>query len=210
MEPLPVPVGLENRIDELWERARKRWLITMAVVAVLGPIAGLVAARITDGSRKPRSTHHHHSAGGWIVVLVVLLVEAALLFVLVRYIRRRFKAQWVPLSAGLPWRERRALTRRIRRGEPSADQFHRYVETFTARKIALQRRRSQLAIPAFTITAAAIVALNWGRNSFLTCMYLALLAVLVIGLPRTIQTWRGADRYLRTVNIDPDLLRRSG
>lgn len=208
MEPLPVPVGLEDRISELWERARKRWLIMMAVVVPLASISGFVGARIADTGRKPRPTHHHPSVTGWIFLIGLLLVEAALIFVVVRYLRRRFKRQWVPLSAGLPGVS--AERWRAASGEPSADQFYRYVETFTARKIALQRRRAQVTVPVLMVIAAAVVALNWGRNNFLTWTYLAVLVVVVITLPRTIQTWRGADRYLRTVNIDPDLLRRSG
>lgn len=210
MEPLPVPAGLEDRISELWGRARHRWLARLAIVLPLSSIAGVLLAIVLDRDRRPHSGHHHPAAIGWFVVIGLLLTEAVALFFGIRYARRRFKGQWVPLGAGLSRKDRRRVYRAVRRGEPSADQFHRYVETFTARKIALQRRRSQLGVPAAVIGCAVVVAVNWGRTSFLAWAYSALLVVIVVSLPRTIRVWRGADQYLRTVNIDPDALRRAG
>lgn len=210
MEPLPIPAGLEGQVRQTWLRARKRWLTTMGVVLLISPLAGVIGTHLMDHPHRHRA-HGHRSA----VVLALLLIGMVVFYAIVmtfviRRLRRRFDGQWIPLPAGLPRRDRRHVQRAIRRGEPSADQFLRYVETTSARKIALQKRRVLWVLPVGLLGCAVIAAINWSRSPVLAWIYLGLLVLLVLCLPRTIQVYRGEDRYLRTINIDPDALRRAG
>lgn len=211
MEPLPVPAGLEGRVRELWERARKRWLINMAIALVVGPVVGVLIARLISPDHPRHSTHgHRHVVLGVVLLILFIAIYALVITILIRRLRRRYKGQWIPLAAGLSRRDRQHVRRAVRRGEPSADQFLRYVETTTARKVALQRRQLRWSLPLSTVVWVFLIAANWTHNRAAVWFGVIMLLAVLLTLPRTIHLIRGADRYLRTVNLDPDALRKTG
>jgi hypothetical protein len=106
-------------IAECARRRRKRWLlILVACTATIGVLAGVAESRF--GPRE--HVHRHTGTAGLLVALAVLVValaaEAGLIYWLIRSRKGFFQT---PLVMGLRYRERRAVLKAVRRGQPPAE-----------------------------------------------------------------------------------------
>ena len=180
----------DDEFEALDRRARRRWLITMAVtlVVVLGGNA------FWSG---PAGNDRHHRHGVWAVVVPageVLALCAVLLLVLAVRSRRRPAMYGSPYN-GLGAAGRRATDRAIQQAVPSGNGLWAQVETATARQ-RLRVGPAMYAIHGLVLiacTGAAVFADHLGTH----LLYGAGALITAIGLVQQRRAEVASRRYLR-------------
>lgn len=187
-------------IAERARRRHRRWAVGVIVCGLAAGVLGGFLATII-GHRHHRE-HHHGSALVLVVVIaavaVLLVAEGAVIYWLIGR-KGFFKTS---LLFGLPYRDRRAVMKALRRGQPPQDA--------TLRAVGVRVAERTLRYRKLTMGLYLVVALVEGVNVLIPdrpawTRILAAAAVVVLMLLPFYQRAlvRGARRYLqRTAGTD--------
>lgn len=201
-KPLAPPPELHAEVDRIRHTARRRYITYLAVALPLAGVIGFAVYRLqgNDSDSPPRT--HHRSSVGLLVAAVLLIALAIGYFFLIRWLLRRHRGSWVPLTWGVPHRQRREITGSVRDGHPSSDPLTRYLGARIAVKISAQRQQTLWGTPLLCAFFVIVAIPQWDSSRPLAILSLALVVFLLAMLPRTLKTVRGADTYLRSLKLD--------
>jgi hypothetical protein len=185
------PDGID--LDELARRARKRWLLLLASSVAVG-VATAAALPPLIGSRHARPRPQHHNLVGVAIAMCLLAASLAVLAVIIRKIWRNQGMFAPPLIVGLKRKDRRTVSRAVRRGFPSNDPKLAPVEEALAQRVVKQARTSVVCF-VIALSGEGTLALVHARTVariFYGGSAVMFTALLVLQL----MTLRGARRYL--------------
>jgi hypothetical protein len=181
-------------LDAIARKARKRWLWTMAIAVAAGVGSALVVAPLLAGGRHRSARHHDGSRIGLVIAVCVLIAMLAGLAVMARKLWRNQGMFAAPLIAGLKRKDRRTVSRAVRRGQPSTDPTLAAVERALAQRTV---RQARWATVVFVVAIGgegiqAVVREHAAARIFFGSAAVLFAAILVLHL----RTLRGARRYL--------------
>ena len=181
---------IDEQLDRLDRRARRRWLVTMALALVVILGGNALWSELTGHDR-----HHHH--GVWAVVVPVgevLAVCAVLLLVLAVRSRRRPAMYGSPYN-GLGSAGQRAVDRAIAQATPSENGLSTQVEAATARQ-RLRDSRPMYVIYGLVLIACIGAAIS-ADHLRAHLLYGVGALIMVIALVQQRRAEVASRRYLR-------------
>jgi hypothetical protein len=159
----------------------------------VGGVGGVVTPLLVD-SRRHSPRHHDGILGVAVVAVCVLVAMLAALLVLRRKLSRNQGMFAAPLIVGLRWKDRRAVTRAVRRGRPSSDPTLAAVEMALAQRTVSQARRTMVVFVVAMAGEGILAVLN---EHAAARIFYGSGVLLFAGLLVTHQgVLRGARRYL--------------
>jgi hypothetical protein len=163
------------------ERARRRQrlliFLLLAISLAGGALGAIGASRF---GHRHHAQHHHHSTLGLIAALVV---------------RRQKGIFEATLVMGLPWRDRRAVAKAVRRGRPPADALLQTVGHNLAERM-LRTRHFARAAYVILVLVQAVNALLPDRPSWFRYLSAAMAVLFVWALFYHRAVIAGARRYV--------------
>ncbi|HEV2887360.1 MAG TPA: hypothetical protein VGX49_10645 [Jatrophihabitans sp.] len=165
----------------------------MAIAVATGIGSALVASLLIGGPHHS-ARHHDGSRTGLVVAVCVLVAMLAGLAVMARKLWRSQGMFAAPLIAGLEGKDRRAVSRAVRRGQPSSDPTLAAVERALAQRTVSQARRTTLVLGAGMAGEGilAVVREQADARIFFGASAVLFAALLALHL----RTLHGARRYL--------------
>ena len=168
----------------------------MSIVVLIGLLSGVLGG--IAASRFAHQDHAQHH--GWVVTSVLLLLAAVILIAeggLFYWLVRRRKGIFrnPPLVMGLPWRDRRAVAKAVRRGRPLPDALLRAVGRQMAERMLRYRKLAQ----ASYLILALVMAMNAllpDRSSWFRYLWAASAVVSLLALLYLRAVTAGARGYL--------------
>lgn len=198
--PAP-PDQIADAVDQVRQRAIKRYAIQLgAVIPVLGIVAGILVSTQDGNNSKKGSAQHHPSVIALVIVVLVTIAAIAFYYVATQWVLKHRIGTRVPLIWGFSRGDRRSIIRTVRAGKPSDDPLTRYTGADLAGKIVKQRTQ---AVVVFAIICTGLIIwtiVGWRDSYSQAERPLFLLVLMVVAFLRNRQTLNGAVKYLNSAN----------
>jgi len=198
-----------RELAEIERRARRRWKLVVFTVLPVVILVGVISGVMADHGHHHRHPVRHHSPYLAVILLGVgvLILAAEIAFFV--WMAKKHKGLYGPqLIMGLPYRQRRQVTKAVRGGQPPADPTMRAVGVSTAQRLIRYAWLTPWAIGVLVLLGIVNAVLP-GRPLALRIMG-GTEALIFLGIaPWQYRNIKGARRYLAaTGDAVPD--RRPG